>query len=178
MTRSIKPNTRYDEHESYPSAVADQLSRRGFLQVTLAGSAATAAAVLVPGEATGRRKRKRVRLYLRRRYHFRGGNYRLDRLDILTHSTALVTFVQDTKQRAALEKAVVKVLDKFTCDVARKGRKLAKLEAALSRAVAAHYRKKTRRRVRRPSVMVLIGLPRSHCRGKCRPVVPYCKPPK
>ena len=182
--KTVNPLTSY-EAQPYPSAVDAELahvSRRGFLRAALSTSAA-AGVLLVAGRGTGRAGGRRPKTYktainVGPRYTFRYGNYELQRLTAQTKNERLARFFGDNKESTGLGRAVRKVLDAHNCADLRDGRRLARLQRRVGRAIAAHYRKRTHRRVTPPTVVLFVAVPRfRHCRGKCRPATPYCRVP-
>jgi hypothetical protein len=183
--RKIKPVKDYDEH-SYPTVIDAELahvSRRGFLRAAL-GTSAAAGVMLVAGGGTGLaggRRPKTYKTYLNvgHRYTFRYGNYELQRLAVQTQSEQLIRFLENKKEAAGITKAVRKVLDAHNCADLRDGKKLSRLQRRVGKAIRAHYRKRTRRWVVAPTVVIFVSVPRyRYCRGKCRPATPYCRVPK
>lgn len=182
--KNIKPVQDYDEH-SYPSVIDSELahvSRRGFLRAALSTSAA-AGAVLVAGGGTslagGRRpKTYKTSVKVGSRYTFRYGNYELQRIAVQTRSEHLLRFLENKKETAGVTKAVRKVLDAHTCADLRDGKKLARLQKRVGKAIVARYRKRTKRAVAAPTVVLFVSVNRyRYCRGKCAPAAAYCRVP-
>jgi hypothetical protein len=182
--KKVRPVQDYDE-QSYPSVIdseLDHVSRRGFLRVALTSSAA-AGVMLAAGGATslagGRRpKTYKTRIHIGRRYRFRYGNYELSRIAVQSKSERFIQFLQNKKETPGVIKAVRKVLDAHTCADLTDGKKLARLQRRVGKAVVARYRLRTRRRIAAPTVVLFVSVNRySSCRGKCRPSAPYCRVP-
>ncbi len=182
--KTVKPVETYDE-QSYPSVAdseLDHVSRRGFLRVAL-GTSAAAGAMLVAGGGTGLAGGRRPKTYkttinLTRRHRFPYSNYQLDRLAVQSKSERIIRFLRNKKEAAGIDAAVRTVLKAHTCDDLLDGKKLARLQRRVGKAIAARYRKRTKRRIATPTVVLLVTVNRyANCRGKCRPAAPYCRVP-
>jgi len=182
--KKIEPVQRYDE-QIYPSVIDTELahaSRRDFLRTALSTSAA-AGVMLVAGRGTslagGRRpKTYKTAISVGPRYTFRYGNYELQRLAVQSKSVALIRFLEQKKESAGITKAVRKVLDAHTCADLGAGKKLARLQQRVAQALRAQYRKRTKRWVAAPTVVLFVYVQRyRQCRGKCAPAAPYCAVP-
>jgi hypothetical protein len=183
--KKIEPVHAYDA-QRYPSVIdseLDHVSRRGFLRAALSTSAATGA-LLVAGPGTvlagGRRpKTYKTQVNVGYRYTFRHGNYELQRIAVQTKSERLIRFLEDKKEAPHITQAVRKVLDAHNCADLRDGGKLARLQRRVGQALRAVYRKRTKRWVAAPTVVLFVYVPSyRHCRGKCAPTTPYCSVPK
>lgn len=182
--KKVQPVQQYDD-QGYPSVIDTELahvSRRGFLRAALSTSAA-AGVMLVAGRGTslagGRRpKTYKTSVSIGSRYTFRYGNYELQRLTVQTKSARLVKFLESKKEAAGITKAVRKIFDAHTCGDLRDGKRLARLQTRVAQAIRALYRKRTKRRVATPTVVIFVYVQRYRsCRGKCRPTTPYCRVP-
>ena len=182
--KKIKPVNKYDE-QGYPSVIDTELahtSRRNFLRTALSTSAA-AGVMLVAGRGTGLAGGRRPKTYkatfnVGRRYTFRHGNYELQRLAVQSKSEAFIRFLGKSKEGAGIKKAVRKILDAHNCADLKNGKKLARLQRRVGKALKSHYRKRTKRWVAAPTVVLFVSVPRfRYCRGKCAPATPYCRVP-
>jgi hypothetical protein len=72
---------------------------------------------------------------------------------------------------------VRKVLDAHTCADLRQGKRLAKLQRRLAKALAARFRKRQKVGIAAPTVVLFVGVPMRACKGDCAAPVPICKPP-
>jgi len=181
---ALQPESQHSP--GYPSAVDVDLSRRWFLRSSLAvtASGGLLGAAAVAG-ARGKRRRKppkrpkhEVRFRFRSLYTFEHSNYRFEKIVVGINSDRLAAFLGDRKEAPGLEKALRRVLDRHTCASLVDGKKLARLQHRLARAVTRRYRKRTRSRVPTPSVALYVGVRYRACRGKCRAPTPYCRAPK
>jgi len=183
--KKVKPVQDYDEH-GYPSVIDSELahvSRRGFLRAALSTSAAAGVMVVAGGGlslAGGRRpKTYKTSVNAGHRYTFKHGNYEVQRIAVQTRSERLLRFLENKREAAGVTKAVRKVLDAHTCADLRNGKRLARLQRRVGKAIGAHYRKRTKRYVAAPTVVIFVSVPRyRHCRGRCRPAAPYCSVPQ
>ncbi len=183
--KRISPVKSYDD-QSYPSVIdteLDHVSRRGFLRVAL-GTSAAAGAMLVTGTTTslagGRRpKTYKTTVNIGRRYRFRYGNYELRRIAVQSKSKRFIRFLENKKESAGVIKAIRKVLDAHTCADLHDGKKLARLQRRVAKALTARYAGRTKHKVAVPTVVLFVTVNRySSCRGKCRPASPYCRVPQ
>jgi len=180
--KKIQPCKSYEDHESYPSVVDTRLSRRTFLRSALTTTAAAAGVMLAPrtGLSGGRPKPKLHKIHIRFRstYRFKYGNYQLQRIVAQSRDEDLVRFLGNGKQSAGIEKALRGLLQQHSCVDLRHGKKLARLQRRIGKALAKHYRARTRRRAKAPTVVLFVGVAWRACRGKCAPPTPYCHPPR
>ena len=180
--KKIQPHTTYDNDTGYPSAIEDHLSRRGFMRSALAGTAATAGLLMQAPDGNARRPRtpkpKRVTLNLSNRYRFKHGNYQIQKIVLQTRSSALVAFLEDRREATGVQAALKKVLDAHSCVDLLNGKKLARLQLRVAKALTKQYRFRTRRVVATPTVVLFVGVPGTNCLGDCAPPVPFCRPPR
>ncbi len=186
--KRIRPLHHRETESAYPSipdldpALAPEAarrSRRSFLQGAAAAGAALATGWLAPEAAAGSRGRRvhRVTLPHSKRYVFRYGNYELQRAVAQTRNVGLARFLDSKSERAGIERAMWAELNRHSCADLLDGKKLARLHQAVAKALARHYRKRTRRSATPPTVVLYVGVPGTNCDGDCPAVVPICKPP-
>ncbi|MFH2009043.1 MAG: hypothetical protein ABI333_20805 [bacterium] len=180
--KKIQPLESYEAHEAYPSAVDTRLSRRTFLRSALTTTAAAAGVVLAPRTgATGTRpkpKLHKIHIRFRSTYRFRHGNYELQQLVAQSRDERLVQFLGSGKEAAGIETALRGLLEQHSCVDLRHGKKLARLQRRIGKALAEHYRARTRRWAKAPTVVLFVGVAWRACRGKCAAPTPYCHPPR
>ncbi|MFH2009042.1 MAG: hypothetical protein ABI333_20800 [bacterium] len=177
--KQIRPSQRYNDHTGYPSAIDERFSRRTFLRATLTGAAAMGG-LLIAGRGLSRSRKSqlyRATIRMSQTYRFRYGNYQVDRLVVQTTDHKLALFLAQKREAPGIEKGVRAVLDGHSCVDLKDGRKLARLQRLLGKALAKHHRTRTRRTVAAPTVILFVGLPGVRCLGDCAPPVPFCKPP-
>ena len=152
--KKIKPVSRYDSDDGYPSVTTDAPDRRGFLKVALAGTAALGGSLLLGSEAASRKKSKyhRVTIRLQGHYRYYPCRYRAESLLVQTQSKRLAKLLGDAKEQVRAEKALAKILRAAKCTDVQSAKQLAKLHKKLANALASHYRKRTGRRVSRPII--------------------------
>ncbi len=182
MSRKVRPQKEYDAQNEYPSVIEADLDRRAFLRGALSASAA-AGVMLVPGIGALRAGGKRPKTYratvrLSRRYTFRYGNYQLQRIVVQSASAGFIRFLGEKKEQPGIEKAVRKILSAHSCADLRKGKRLAKLQRRVAKALAARYRSRKAKRVAEPTVTLYVGVPPVSCLGDCPATVPFCRPPR
>ncbi len=164
------PNPQSTDEAGYPSLAehhatrAPGASRRAFLRVAGAVTTASASGLLLGPAAAAARRRKRpqptqVTLRLKRRYTFRYGNYQLQRCVAQTRSAPLARFLKDRKEADGIEKALRAILDRHSCADLLSGKRLARLQRALGRALRAHYQRRTRHAAPTPTVVLYVGPP-------------------
>ena len=156
--KNIKPVAGYDDHDGYPAVTGEGANRRGFLKAALAGTAAVGGSLLLGSEAASRTKPRyqRVRFHLRGYYQYYPCRYRAQSLLVQTKSKHFAAFVKNGKQQNRIEKALAPILKAAKCTDVQDPKKLARLHQKLARALAAHYRKQTRRRVSQPIVTLAL----------------------
>jgi len=160
--KRIRPATRYDSADGYPSVRDTRLDRRGFLRATLVGSATVGGSLLLSGESAARKAPRyhQVKLRLRGRYVYQPCRYRAEQVLIQTRDVRLARFAGNAKERAGIEAALAGVLRAATCADLQDRKRLARLHAKLARALARHYTSRTRRKVTVP--IVTLGLRRHY----------------
>ncbi len=94
--------------------------------------------------------------YLHQYFSFRGGNYQLNRLHVFSKDPKFAKWLHKNGSKAATWKAVRLSANRFTCLDLLRGKRLVKLERAIARDIAKHYRSQTKRRA--PKVDVMISL--------------------
>lgn len=158
MSRSRQPRADYSEHDGYPSAQEAGLHRRAFLRVALASSATVAGSLAATRSAWGtptKHKRNRVSVRLTHHDHMVAGTrLRATRLDVFTGDGKLTRFLRQQKNARAISAAMVKRFKKVTPKTLESGHKIYRLERDLARIVARVYRKKTKRTIAAPDVML------------------------
>ena len=152
------------------------------MKTAVSGGAAVAGSLLLPsspsqGARPRRRKTHTVRFTLRRAYHFPHSNYRLERLAIQTRSDRLKRFLTDKRNAKHVETAVRAVLKKSSCRDLQNGKRLARLQNRVAKALARLHKKRTRRYAAVPVVTLFVTVPYARCKGDCPAPVPYCKAP-
>jgi hypothetical protein len=136
--KRIVPVLDYVGEPTYPA-----VTRRGFLQGLAVGVGAASLALGAPSATAG--GRVRVVLRLSRRIYLRGCDYQVDRIEGFTYDARLATFLGETKEAAATEAALLKLLDIATCEDVVDRKKLSALEGRLAAAAQAQYRARTKR---------------------------------
>lgn len=160
--KRIKPLSGYDDHEGYPAVTPaqsrDGLDRRRFLQTALASTAALGGSLWLSEEARSKKNSsyQRVTFYLRGHYQYYPCRLRAESLLIQTKDKRFASFLGNAKERAATEKALSGILKSAKCADLQNAKKLARLHRKLAKGLAAHYRKRTRRRTGRPIVTLSI----------------------
>jgi len=134
--KQIRPNKSYDDHTEYPSAIDDRFSRRTFLRTALTATAA-AGGLLIASRGLSRSRKQLYRATLRMKptYRFKYGNYQVDRIVAQTTDLKLSRFLADKREAAGIEKGVRKVLDRHSCVDLKDGKKLARLQRLLGKAL-------------------------------------------
>lgn len=160
--KKIKPLSGYEDHEGYPAvtppASRDGLDRRRFLRAALASTAALGGSLWLSDEARSRKSSRyqRVTFYLRGHYQYYPCRLRAESLLIQTKDKRFASFLGNVKERAATEKALSGILKSARCADVQNAKKLARLHRRLAKALAAHYRKRTRLKTRRPIVTLAL----------------------
>ena len=177
--KKVQPVKHYREHERYPSTLhrnhgsppstisppapeaAPPTSRRAFLGQALQGVVASLGTLagghvlLRSSEAQAKtEKPKKYRLSLRIHpvYAFRPCGYLVGHVIARTTDKRFASFATDKKNKKAISAALVAVLKKHSCRDLKDGKRLARLERRLGKALAALYKKKKKRRTPRPEV--------------------------
>ena len=154
--KKIEPVVSYSGEGGYPSLPDRVLSRRGFLTAASAGAAALGGALL-GGEAAAGKRRAPKKVIIDVYHRLAACKYRVEKLITQTYDRRLAAFLKNKAERAKLTAAFVKVLKRHKCADLHDRKRLAKMEAQLERALAAHYRRRTRRKTARPIVNVMAG---------------------
>ena len=105
--------------------------------------------------------------FYRKYYRFKGSNYRLQQVTIFTRSKTVASFLVANGRGSDLWHAVYVAAQTFSCEALQNGKRLVALEQAMGKAVAAWYRKKSRKVVGALDTMLVIN--QNHR--------PYCNPP-
>lgn len=165
--RKVQPVKYYKGHQNYPSSPHTHIptqpptSRRAFLGEALdklaggVGALAGVGALLSSREGGAKtEKPKKYSLYLRlqKAYVFRPCGYLVGHITARTTDKHFVTFATAKSNKKGISDTVIAVLKKHSCRDLTDGKRLARLERRLGKALAAHYKKKTRRRTPRPEV--------------------------
>ncbi len=160
--KNIEPQRQYDVDGGYPSVVDVDLSRRGFLGGAVAGAIGLGGALLLPGVVEAGRKRGLRKVVLHFRYRLSGCKHRVEKLVVQSYDRRLIAFLSKAKERSGIYAALRGVLKRYKCRDLHDGKRLAVMQRALGKALAARYRKRTRRRAARPVVTIIAGRVRPH----------------
>lgn len=177
--KPIKPVKTYDDHVGYPS-VAEAWSRRDFLKKALAGATALGGLLVLPPVAVAakrhiwkKRKKKlfRVSVTLKHPYRFWSCQSEAYMVVLLTPSKRLVSFLGKKKESKGIQKAIMKALAGHGCHDLRDKKRLKRFHQRLGDALAAHYKKRTKRRVAAPGATLALRMvpPRPPVPGGMRP---------
>lgn len=131
------------------------------------GAAACDAYYGYPHEMTKRKGTWTIKIGYHDRYHFfSGSQYQLCSVYVFTKSKRIATFIHNHSITNAFWKTILASIKHYTCRDMLSGKRILRVERSVARAIAKHYRKKTRRRSGRLDVMIDIHLPD----------YPYCLP--
>ncbi len=156
--KRIAPRKQYDTDHGYPSVADVDLHRRGFLGAALSGAAALGGALLLPDAAEAGRKHGRSKVVLAVAHRPSGCKYRVEKLVAQSYDKRFIKFLGRRKERPGVHAAVRAVLARAACADLTSLPKVSKLQKDLGKALAARYRKRTRRRTKAPAVTVVVRL--------------------
>ncbi len=163
--KRIEPRNQYGEDGGYPSVVDVEvgLSRRGFLGAALAaGGVGLGGALLLPGTAEAGRRRGSQKFVLYFRHRLPGCKHQVEKLVIQSYDRRLMAFFAKAKERPGIYAALRAVLKRYKCRDLHDTKRRGAMARGLGKALAARYRKRTRRRTTRPVVTIIAGRVRAH----------------
>jgi len=160
--KPVKPVSQYHE-DKYPPTEEEGISRRGFVRVVLSGVGATVVGAAVgatawneKAEARGpnrlpgvpRRPKHRATINLKPHHKLRGCRSAVSGVTASTYDYNLAIFLRSQKERAGIQRVIVRLLRKHTCKDVQNAKRLRKLNQKIAAALSYRYSTRTGRTAR------------------------------
>lgn len=175
IMKRLQPVKTQEEDAGYPT-VAEALSRRDFIKTALTGATALGGLLVAPSvvwsavRTKTKRKLYRATVTLKLAYPFWNCGCEAYQVVAVTPSKRLASFLVNKKESKGIQAEVRKVLGAHGCHDLADLKRLKKFHQRLGNALAAYYKKRTKRRIKAPRTRIQLRRlpPRPMVRGRIR----------